>query len=308
MQKKRIVFMGTPEISTIYLKSLIENNFNVVGVFTQPPRKKGRGLNVEKSHVHKFALEKKLEVYHPYNFNSQKDFELFKKIKPDLAIVMGYGLLIPKKMLTIPNYGFINIHISLLPRWRGASPIEYALLNGDSKTGVSLIFLEEKLDAGPIIASDTIKINKKYNKEILTNKLNEIGKTLLINNLEKIFQKKVILKNQNLSKVTYANKITSELRKIDFNKDIESISNKIRAFSPKPSAWFFYDKERINIIQCSVEKCNSNQSKILNNKFHIGCKNGKIIPEIIQRQGKKPMRIEDFLHGFKFIIGHKVNA
>ena len=221
---------------------------------------------------------------------------------------MGYGLLIPKTILDIPNYGFINIHVSLLPRWRGASPIEHALLYGDNKTGVSLIFLEEKLDAGPIIASDEIKINKKFNKEILTNKLNAIGKSLLINNLENIFQKRVMLKKQDLSKVTYANKITSELRKINFHQDIESIFNKIRAFSPKPSAWFFYENERINIIQCSVKKCNSEKSKILNDKFHIGCKNGKIIPEIIQRQGKKPMKIEDFLRGFKFNIGHKVNA
>ena len=308
MQNKRIVFMGTPEISKTYLETLIENNFEVIGVYTQPPRKKGRGLNIEKSSVHQFALEKKITVYHPYNFNLQKDIDLFKKIKPDIVIVMGYGLLIPKTILDIPNYGFINIHVSLLPRWRGASPIEHALLYGDNKTGVSLIFLEEKLDAGPIIASDEIKINKKFNKEILTNKLNAIGKSLLINNLENIFQKRVMLKKQDLSKVTYANKITSELRKINFHQDIESIFNKIRAFSPKPSAWFFYENERINIIQCSVKKCNSEKSKILNDKFHIGCKNGKIIPEIIQRQGKKPMKIEDFLRGFKFNIGHKVNA
>ena len=221
---------------------------------------------------------------------------------------MGYGHLIPKKMLNIPCYGFINVHVSLLPRWRGASPIEYALLNGDEKTGVSLILLEEKLDAGPIIASNEIVISEKINKENLTNKLNIIGQDLLINNLEKIFQHNITYKKQDESKATYAKKITSDLRKIDFNQDVQMVYNKIRAFSPKPSAWFFYNNERINILKCSIVKCQTEKSTILNNKFHIGCKNGKIVPEIIQRQGKKPMKIEEFLRGFKLEIDHKLNA
>ena len=308
MKKKRIVFMGTQIIATTYLRALLEYNYEVVGVYTQPPRKKGRGLKIHKSSVHVYALENNIKVYTPNDFNSKKEIDIFKKIQPDLVVVMGYGLLIPKKILSIPSFGFINIHVSLLPRWRGASPIEHAILNGDKNTGVSLIFLEEKLDSGPIIASNEIKINNKISKETLTEQLNELGKSLLINNLEKIFQKKVYPQKQNEAEVLYANKITTDLRKINFNNDTVSICNKIRAFSPKPSAWFYYNKERINILQCSIEECETKNSTILNEEFHIGCNNGKIIPEMIQRQGKKPLKIEEFIRGFKFKVGHKVNA
>ena len=175
MTNKKIIFMGTPEISTKYLEILIKNNFNIIAVYTQPPRKSGRGMKVTFSPIHKMALTNNIQVICPENFKSDKDISTFSKLKADIVIVMGYGLLLPQKILDLPKFGCINIHVSLLPRWRGASPIEHALINGDSKTGVSIFKLEEKLDSGVILCTQEIVIDHNINKEELTSKLNIIG-------------------------------------------------------------------------------------------------------------------------------------
>tara|TARA_B100000686_G_C16647733_1_gene893780 strand:+ start:118 stop:1047 length:930 start_codon:yes stop_codon:yes gene_type:complete len=306
--KERIVFMGSDEISSKYLISLIQNNFNIVAVYTYPPKKKGRGMKIKNSLVHSIADKNNIAVYYPTNLNIEEKINEFKVLKPDIAIVMGYGLLIPYDFLKIPKFGFINIHVSLLPRWRGASPIEYSILNGDQKTGITIFQIEKSLDTGPIISSAMINIDKNIFKEDLTNKLNKIGASLLINTLPKIFLNNILLKKQDHSQATYAKKINTEFRKINFNDKVNNVYNHIRAFSPKPSAWFFYKGNRINIIECSMKFCNSKPSTILNDQFHIGCLGGKIIPKIIQREGKKPMVIKEFLKGFKFKINQKVNA
>ena len=300
--------MGSSSISVNYLNLLLENDLNVVAIYTQPPRRKGRGMSIKNSAVHNLSIEKKIPVYHPINFKLKEVLKTFKELKPDIAVVMGYGLLLPKKILQIPNFGCINIHVSLLPRWRGASPIEHSILHGDKKTGVSIFKIEEKLDSGPIIASQEMNIEDNFSKDTLTFELNKIGNKLLIKTLPNIFDKKILIKKQDNTKATYAKKITSELRKIDFNNDVVNVYNFVRAFSPKPSAWFTYKNERFKIIKCSLEKCESTESTIINDKFHIGCVNGKIIPKIIQREGKKAMKLEEFLKGFNFEINKKVNA
>ena len=157
MRRERIIFMGTPDIARIYLQSLVENQYNIIAVFTQPPRKQGRGMQIHNSPVHKLAVENNIPVFYPKNFANLDTINEFKKLNPDIVIVMGYGLLLPKPILKIPIYGCINIHVSLLPRWRGASPIEHAILCGDQTTGVSIFKLEEQLDTGPIIAVQKIK-------------------------------------------------------------------------------------------------------------------------------------------------------
>ena len=307
MSRNKIIFMGTPDISSIYLQSLIDNKFNIVSVYSQPARKKDRGLVLQQSPVQKLAIISGIEVLTPTSLNNNKEKEILKKINPDLIVVMGYGIKLPNFFLNIPKYGSINIHISLLPRWRGASPIEHAILNGDKETGVTIFKIEEEMDAGPKIISQNIPIEKNINKDDLIKKLNLIGIDLLKTILPKILNNEISFEKQDLNKVTYAPKIFTELRKIDFNQNIESISNMIRAFSIKPSAWFFYNNERIKIIKSSYEKGKFNQSCILNSNFHIGCLDGKICPEILQREGRKAMVIEDFLRGFKFEIGKKIN-
>ena len=308
MRQERIVFMGTPEISKVYLQSLIDHQYNIIATYTQPPRKQGRGMLIQKSPVHALSLEQNIPVYHPKNLASFESINELKKLKPDLVVIMGYGLLLPKSILQIPLYGCINIHVSLLPRWRGAAPIEHAILNGDEKTGVSIFLLEEKLDAGPIIATQEININKNINKRNLTSELNILGTALLTNTLPDLLDNKISVQKQDETNATYAKKITSELRRINFNNDVNTVYNQIRAFAPKPSAWFVFNNERINIIKCLMRICEAEASTIMNSQFHIGCKKGIIIPEIIQREGKKSMKIGEFLKGFTFNVGQKVNA
>jgi methionyl-tRNA formyltransferase len=307
MQEKRIIFMGTPKIASSYLNALINNKYNIVAVYTQPPKKRDRGLTVKKSPVEELAIKNNLDIYNPIKFN-KNEITKFKNLKPDLVIVMAYGFLLPKEILNYPLYGCINIHVSLLPRWRGASPIEYAILNGDKETGITIFKLEKKLDSGPIISQKKIIIEDSFNKELLINRLNFEGINLLLLSLTNLFTNNVKYIEQDEKLSTYAKKITHLTTKIDFNKNTNEVLNKIKAFSPKPGAWFMYNNERIKIIEASISKGKYSPSVIINNKFHIGCLDGLICPIIIQREGKKSMKIDDFLRGFKFCVGQKINV
>ena len=308
MLKKKIIFMGTPEISAIYLNYLIQENFNIISVVTQPAKKKGRGLIKQESAVHKISKINKINVFTPLNLNDKEFKSKVHNLNPDLIIVMGYSLKLPDFILNIPKFGCINVHVSLLPRWRGTAPIKYSLLNGDKKTGITIFKVVEKMDAGPILINQSIEIEENINKDELTDKLNLIGTKLLNQVLPNIFNNKVVYKNQVEDQITYAPKISTDLRKINFYEDMEVIHNKIRAFSFRPGAWFNYEKEIIKIIKSQKIKGDFEPSLILNDRFHIGCNDGKICPEIIQRAGKKPMFLEEFLRGFKFKIGSQLNV
>lgn len=308
MSNERIIFMGTSEISEMYLKSLLDSHYNIVAVYSQPPRKKGRGMKVQESSVQKIAQLNNIKVFTPKDFSSETTKKELKDLHPDLIIVMGYGLKLTKPILELPDLGCINIHVSLLPRWRGAAPIEHALLNGDKKTGITIFKLVEKMDAGPILAKDEITIDQHINKGELIQKLNQQGTKLLNLVLPKIFKNKNTLVFQDENKVTYAYKISPAMRKLNFKQEVEAVYNTIRAFSPQPSAWFMFNNERIKIIKASFKKGNFTPSTILNEQFHVGCNNGQICPEIIQREGKKPMELNEFLKGFKFIVGSKIDA
>ncbi len=307
MNNKNIIFMGTPDIASEYLNALIQNNIIVNAVFTQPPKKKSRGLKLIKSPVHLIADEKKINVFTPTFFDNNTISQV-EKLNPDLIIVMAYGKLLPKTILNIPNNGCINIHVSILPRWRGASPIEHSLMNGDKETGVSIISLVEKLDAGPIIAQKKFSIPNHFNKLKLSNKLTNIGTELLINTIPQIFENKIKPIIQNEKKVTYAKKLTSEHRKIDFNQNVKKIINQIRAHSPKPGAWFYLNNERIKIIDAKPGLSKGKIATILNKNFEIGCFDGSLEPTTLQREGKKIVSKDEFLRGFKIKINSVINA
>jgi methionyl-tRNA formyltransferase len=300
--------MGTPEIASVYLQSLININHNIVAAYSQPPRKKGRGMHVQESPVQVIAKKNLIKTFTPTEFFSKVSKKEIEELYPDLIIVMGYGLKLPQHILQLPTLGCFNIHVSLLPRWRGAAPIEHALLNGDKETGVTIFKLMQEMDAGPILAKNVISVDQHMNKKELTEKLNKLGTELLISILPKIFNEGAFLTPQDDSKVTYAYKISSSMRLLDFNNEVKTVYNKIRAFSPQPSAWFLLNNERIKIIKSSLVEGEFEVSVILNTQFHIGCKNGKICPEILQREGRKPVQIEDFLRGFEFIVGTKIHA
>ncbi len=307
MKNKKIIFMGTPEIAAQHLHILIENNLNIVGVFTQPPRKKNRGMRIKKSDVHQIADKNNIEVFYPSAIDDIV-IEKVKSLEPDLIIVIAYGIILPSSFLNVPKYGCINIHVSLLPRWRGAAPIEHALLAGDDITGISIISISPKLDAGDILMQESFAIDTDTNSDDLTLNLTNLGKKTLMKTLPLLFENKLISKKQDESKVTYASKFMSEDRKINFYNSSDDVLNHIRAHGPKPGSWFIYKGERIKIIKAKKIKESGESSTILNKDFMIACKNGAILPMLIQREGKKVVSLDDFLRGFTFSIYDKLNA
>ena len=307
MKDKKIIFMGTPDIAAQHLNVLFKKNLNIVGVFTQPPRKKNRGMRIEKSEVHQIAEKNNIEVFYPSSIDVTV-IEKVKSLEPDLIIVIAYGIILPSKFLNIPKYGCINIHVSLLPRWRGAAPIEHALLAGDEKTGISVISISPKLDAGDILMQESFAIDKDINSDDLTINLTNLGKKTLMETLPLLFENKLIRKKQDESKVTYANKFISEDRKINFYNSSDDVYNHIRAHGPKPGSWFTYRGERIKIIKAKKINELGKSSTILNKDFMIACKDGAILPLLIQREGKKVVSLDDFLRGFTFSIQDKLNV
>ena len=307
MIEKKIIFMGTPDIAAQHLNILIENNLNIVGVFTQPPRKKNRGMRIEKSDVQQIADKNNIEVFYPTSIDN-KVIEKVKSLKPDLIIVIAYGIILPSTFLNIPKYGCINVHVSLLPRWRGAAPIEHTLLAGDKKTGISVISVSPNLDAGDILMQESFALDKDINSYDLTSSLTNLGKKTLMKTLPLLFENKLIRKKQDESKVTYANKFTSEDRKINFYNSFHDVYNHIRAHGPKPGSWFIYKGERIKIIKAKKINEFGESSTILNKDFMIGCKDGAILPLLIQREGKKVVTLDDFMRGFTFSIHDKLNV
>ena len=307
MIDKKIIFMGTPDIAAQHLNILIKNNLNIVGVFTQPPRKKNRGMRIEESEVHQNAKKNNIEVYYPSTIDDIV-IEQTKSLEPDLIIVVAYGIILPISFLNIPKYGCINIHVSLLPRWRGAAPIEHTLLAGDDKTGISIINITPKLDAGDILMQEIFSLDKNMYSDDLTLNLTNLGKKTMMHTLPLLFENKIIGKKQDENKVTYANKFLSEDRKINFHNSTEDVYNHIRAHGPKPGSWFTYKGERIKIIKAKKTNEFGQSSTILNKDFMIGCNDGGIIPLLIQREGKKTVSLDDFLRGFTFSIQDKLNA
>ena len=307
MKDKKIIFMGTPDIAAQHLNVLFKKNLNIVGVFTQPPRKKNRGMRIEKSEVHQIAEKNNIEVFYPTSIDVTV-IEKVKSLEPDLIIVIAYGIILPSKFLNIPKYGCINIHVSLLPRWRGAAPIEHALLAGDEKTGISVISISPKLDAGDILMQESFAIDKDINSDDLTINLTNLGKKTLMETLPLLFENKIIRKKQDESKVTHANKFISEDRKINFYNSSDDVYNHIRAHGPKPGSWFTYRGERIKIIKAKKINELGKSSTILNKDFMIACKDGAILPLLIQREGKKVVSLDDFLRGFTFSIQDKLNV
>jgi len=307
MIDKKIIFMGTPDIAAQHLSILIENKLNLIGVFTQPPRKKNRGMLVEESAVHQIAKKNNIEIYYPSTID-EKVIEQTKSLKPDLIIVVAYGMILPTSFINIPKYGCINIHVSLLPRWRGAAPIEHALLAGDNKTGISIINITSKLDAGDILMQESFLIDQNMYSDDLALNLTNLGKKAMIKTLPLIFENNIIGRKQDENKVTFANKFLSKDRKINFHNSTADVYNHIRAHGPKPGSWFTYKGERIKIIKAKKTKESGQSSTILNKDFMIGCKDGGIIPLLIQREGKKPVNLDDFLRGFTFSIQDKLNA
>lgn len=295
----RIIFMGSPEFAVNTLSLLLKSHNETVAVYTKAPKPSGRGQKLTKSPVHVVAEESDIEVCIPVSLKSPVEQEKFRNFKPDVAVVAAYGLILPKEILNTPKYGCINIHPSLLPRWRGAAPIQHAILAGDQETGISIMQLDEGLDSGPILKQRKLLIEKSDNYKTLHDKLSKLGSDLLLEVLNEI-KKQVPLK-QNDNDACYADKV--EDYKIYASDTCEVAYRKVKAFYPK--SFIKIENKRIRILDADFEAFSSEQGEIINDNMHISLKGGTLIPKVVQMEGRNPCNIEDFVRGLKSSVAKR---
>ena len=299
----KIVFMGTPEFSVPTLDALIKNKFNIVGVYTQPPKKSKRGQKINASPIEEFSKKNKINFRNPISLDSREEFEIFKELSPDLAVVVAYGQIIPKNFLGTTKFGFINIHASLLPKWRGAAPIQRAIMNGDAKTGVSIMRIEEKLDGGPVLSAKELNLGQTTTYGEIEKKLSELGASVLIESLKKIENGKAKFVDQVHSEATYAKKIDKTETKINWNLGANEVIRHIHGLSPNPGAWFEYENERFKVLRANKSSATGKPGSVLDEELTIGCKSDSIRILEIQRQGKNKQTTKEFLLGNKIVNG-----
>ena len=299
--------MGTPEFSVPILNSIFESNHKVLEVYTQPPKKKNRGQKILNSPIHEYAKKLKISVRNPVSLDQKEEIEHIKNLKPDIVIVVAYGKILPSSLLNLENILFINIHASLLPRWRGAAPIQRAIMNMDCETGVSIMKIEPKLDSGPVMLQSKIKIQPNFNCEELSNEMSKIGAKLILEALELIEVNKAKFTSQNESEITYAKKIEKTEAKINWFEDAQNIIAKINALNPHPGCWFELDGSRIKIIKAKQIVCEAKPGIILDEKFTIGCLKNAIQILEVKKEGKQKMNAKEFLKGNRIKVGQNLN-
>ena len=297
---KKIVFMGTPNFSVPILKSLYQNGYPISCVYTQPPKKSMRGQKVNKSPIQTLAENFNLNIRNP-NFleNNEEELKYFKSLNADIVIVVAYGQLIPKEFLNLPKHGFINIHASLLPKWRGAAPIQRTIMNLDETTGISVMKIVEKLDAGPIMLKKEIKLSSEMNAGDISFQLSKIGSEIISDCLDLIEVGKAKFIDQDHNQVTYAKKIDKEEAKINWNEDALKIIAKINGLYPSPGAWFLFKGERYKILKATLLDLIGKPGIVLDNSLTIACGKKSIKIQVIQRQGKNKQKAAEFLLGSK---------
>ena len=306
MPHKKVVFMGTPEFSVPILEALVNSSYKVLCVYTQASKKSNRGQKVNFSPIYKCAENLKLIVRNPKNLNSEEEFEFIKKLKPDIIVVVAYGQLISKKLLSIPEKGFINIHASLLPKWRGAAPMQRAIMNSDTETGISIMQIIESLDAGPILKKIKIKINESVTTKDLSKKLSKISSESITKILDDIFSEKLQSMKQNNDLATYAKKIKKTEAEINWKESAKKILAKINGLNPNPGAWFVYKKKRHKIWRAKISEKNGAPGKILDKNFIIGCSDKSLEIIEIQKEGRNKQPLKNFLMGTDFKNGDEL--
>jgi len=299
----KIVFMGTPEFSVPTLEALINNKFEILSIYTQPPKKSKRGQKINVSPVQQFSEKNNLPVRNPKNLSNDEEYNFIKNLSADLAVVVAYGKLIPTNILKTTKLGFINIHASLLPKWRGAAPIQRAIMSKDKKTGVSIMKIEEKLDSGPVLASKELVLDQNAIYGEIQKKLSLIGSDLLIESLKNIENGKAKFIDQVHSNSTYAKKIDKNETKINWNLDANKVIAHIHGLSPNPGAWFEHEAERFKVLRANTSAESGNPGTLLDENLTIACKSDSIQILEIQRQGKNKQTIKDFLLGKKISKG-----
>ena len=296
----RIAFMGTPDFAVPTLDALLAAGHEIVAVYTQPPRPAGRGKALLPSPVQQRAEAAGLEVRSPVSLKGAEEQEAFASLDLDAAVVAAYGLILPEPVLQAPDYGCLNVHASMLPRWRGAAPVQRAILAGDTRTGITIMQMEKGLDTGPMMAVLPVQIGRKTAGE-LTGELAEVGAGLLVQVLDRLPQ--VGRLPQNEARATYAPKIEKSEAKLDFTRTAVEVERQIRAFNPMPGAFFEYGGERIKILAADVSDWQGEPGVVIDNGLAIACAGGSIVPTLVQRAGRGAMTPAELLRGFDILLG-----
>lgn len=302
----KVIFMGTPEFSCPTLQKLIDDQeIEIIAVYTKEPKVAGRGHKVTNSAIHNLALKHNLKVITPKTLKTKESQAEFINLKADVAVVVAYGLILPKEILEGTKLGCINIHPSLLPRWRGAAPIQRTIIESDDETGITIIKMDEGVDSGNIIVQERFTIDNQILSSELEAKLSIMGAEILLKTLKEINSGNFQETKQNISLVTYAKKLEKEEAGINWNLEAKKIHDKIRGLNSTIGTFFIYQNERIKILKSEIINLENNEipGKIINKNFTIACKDNAIKPLILQKPGKNPLKIEEFLRGFNFEIG-----
>ncbi|MDC2970447.1 methionyl-tRNA formyltransferase [Candidatus Pelagibacter sp.] len=306
---KKIIFMGTPLFAVPILKSLYQNGFPISVVYTQPPQKSHRGQKINKSPIQGLSETLNIDFRSPQSLKDNKEeYEFLKNLNADLAIVVAFGQIIPKEYLSLTKNGFINIHASILPKWRGAAPIQRSIMNLDTETGISIMKINEELDSGPISNIYKIKLDQNLNAQEVTEKLSLLAANKIIDNIDDIFDGNSTFIDQDHSKSTYAKKILKSEGKINWNDDAIKIIGKINGLYPSPGAFFNFNGERYKILKAEIGNGIGKSGEVISNNLEIACINKKSIKILeIQREGKKVQKIGEFMLGSQIRKGSLIS-
>ncbi len=306
----KIVFMGTPDFSVAVLDAVVAAGHEIVAVYSQPPRPAGRGMAEVKSPVHRRAETLGIPVRTPLNFKSDEDRAAFAALGADAAVVVAYGLLLPKAVLDAPQLGCFNVHASKLPRWRGAAPIQRAIMAGDTVTAVDVMRMEQGLDTGPVCLGRDVPISSDMTAGELHDALSEAGAELMVEALAKLEAGTLQCTPQPSEGATYAAKIDKGETRIDFSRAAKEVADHIRGLSPFPGAWFEITlgakPERIKVLAAKVVSGSGEPGTLIDDELTIACGSGAIRVEKLQRAGKQPMLTADFLRGTRIAAGTRL--
>ena len=302
---KKIIFMGTPMFAVPILKSLYQNGFPVNLVYTQPPQKSHRGQRINKSPVQGISETLNLDFRSPRSLkDNNEEYEFLKSYNADLAIVVAYGQIIPKEFLSLTKKGFINIHASILPKWRGAAPIQRSIMNLDKETGISIMKINEELDSGPISNTYKIRLDPNQNAQEISEKLSFLAAEKILDNVDDILEDKSEFIDQDHSQATYAKKINKIEGQINWNDEAVNIVGKINGLFPSPGAFFNYNGERYKILKAEIANGIGKSGEVISDELEIACHNNKSLKILeIQREGRKIQKIGEFMLGSQIIKG-----
>ena len=301
MQNYNILFLGTAKFAVPILEGLMESSVNIQSVFTAPPKVANRGLKKTLSPVGKFAEEYQLPLEYP-DLNDPKIINKIKELNPDIIFVIAYGYILPKEIIEIPKFGCFNFHGSILPKYRGAAPIQRAIIAGEKTTGVTVIKVDQGLDTGDVVLDASIEISNEDTYQDLEKKLSQLSKNILPMFFEKLAANTKMVPQDN-TQATYAEKINKTEAKIDWQDDAILINQKIRAFNPNPGAWFELDGKRIKIMGSKIIDIKGKPGVILTDEFIIACGNQAIQPTTLKKEGKGLVTLAEFLKGNQVVPG-----